>query len=147
MNKKQLGICTLGLLMLLSASARSQQPANAQKVCDLYGNADQGKPAFNQTQSCDFAAFPLNRNYHQGSCSTHGGDANSTMSCSEIPAGIYIEPNGTVAWAVFSPSLVAITDDNDQVVSRRFSMKLYCGPEPPPGAGCNVKVAVYAVKK
>ena len=106
-------------------------------VGDLYGEANQGAPAFNQKRSVQLVfdkGKTIDTSYQQATFSCCGGGATSPITASQIPKGIYIAvTSGNIYWSVATPQLNGDT----------FSMQLYCGPQPPPGAGCNVKVSVW----
>ena len=63
-----------------------------------------------------------------------GGGAGSPTTNRDIPPGLELVVTGGHYWSVASPKL-----QGDQ-----FFLHTYCGPEPPPGPGCNVDVQVWA---
>jgi hypothetical protein len=108
---------------------------------DLYGEANQGAPAFNQLRSVPVvldAGKEIDTAYQQSTVSCCGGGATSNLAPSQIPRGIFIKnTSGNVYWAISTPKLTGNT----------FSMQLYCGPQPPPGEGCNVRVSVWVKQR
>jgi hypothetical protein len=101
----------------------------------LGGEALQGQPAFRQRQDVRIPEqLVLDGSYHQPSVTAAGGGATSPLQASQIPPGIFIKVDGGHYWAAFDPKLDG----------RVFSIDIYCGPEPPPGSGCNIKVDVCA---
>jgi hypothetical protein len=106
-----------------------------QVICHFYGVANQGQSAWSKNENCTIANVDrLDTNYHQQSFTCCGGGATSPMTIADIPAGLEIEATGTHYWSVSTPRLVG----------NLLSLHTYCGPEAPPGPGCNVNVEVIA---
>jgi hypothetical protein len=117
------------------------------KVCSMYGSANQGASAWNKNDACDLpSGFQLDRAYHQTTFNCCGGGATSDIAISDIPAGLDLVVSGGHYWSVVKPIEIVRLDD-DGPVRRQFRLHTYCGPEPFPGPGCNVKVDVYAREK
>jgi hypothetical protein len=108
---------------------------------DLYGESPQGGPAFDQAVSMPVVLDPgkdIDTSFQQATYSCCGKDAGSGLPAPQIPRGIFIQnTGGSVYWATWAPKLTG----------NAFSMQLYCGPEPPPGAGCNVRVSVWVKQR
>src|SRR5207247_2433359 len=72
--------------------------------------------------------------YHQGDFNCCGGGATSPTTSANIPAGLEVIVDGGLFWSASNPKLSGST----------FTVDTYCGPGPPGGAGCNIKVTVIA---
>jgi len=116
-----------------------QCPAGFAYIGRLYGESNQGDPAFNARRDILLPPhFRLDTSYQQPDVNCCGGGANAPLSPADIPRGILIKPDGTIQWATSEPRLDTAGEQ------MKFSMMLYCGPEPSPGRGCNVHVDVCA---
>jgi hypothetical protein len=95
--------------------------------------------------------YMIDLSYHQpNDPGFAGGDqqkATSPLRVSDIPAGIYIETGGGWYWSIQPPLKVYGNMDDltadGRVQSYTFTARLYCGPEPPPGPGCNAHLDVW----
>jgi pimeloyl-ACP methyl ester carboxylesterase len=121
------------------AAHGATQQANAQPVrfdktlCAFYGEAKQGSNAWNKDEICPISdRDKLDAEFHQGDFHCCGGGAASTMSNASIPPGLEVKVDGGHYWSVDRGAL-----DGDT-----YRLHTYCGPEPPPGPGCNVKVKI-----
>jgi len=102
-------------------------------VCAFYGEANQGESAWNSDEVCPLPdREKLDPNFHQGDFNCCGGGAGSGMTNASIPAGLEIRVDGGHYWSVDHGSLEGDT----------YRLHIYCGPEPAPGPGCNVKVKI-----
>jgi len=111
----------------------------------LYGEADQGRPAWNKDENCLLPEnLPLDDNYHQLDARFDGGGAQSDLNAADIPAGIHLDISGNHYWAVTSPMGLSVKPGYARI--RTFKIHTYCGPATPPGPGCNIRVKVYARK-
>lgn len=130
----------------LGVTAKAQIPSDPSfvKICDLYGSADQGNPAWNKDDSCALpVGFALDKSYRQAAFNCCGGGATSNIGVADIPAGIHIVVDGGYYWSVVKP-IELIRLDEDGPPKRVFRIHTYCGPGAAGQGGCNVKVAVYA---
>jgi hypothetical protein len=147
-NTSQL-LLTMVLVLAISGFARAQAPPQDGTfvlICSMYGSADQGSSAWNKDDACNLpVGFPLDKSYHQSAFNCCGGGATSNIVIGDIPAGIHLNVSGGYYWSVSKP-IELIRLDDDGPPQRQFRLHTYCGPEPPPGPGCNVKVDVYARK-
>lgn len=118
----------------IQSSQQSIDPS-AKSVCQFYGEANQGASAWNKDESCLIPQVDsLDTNYRQEDFNCCGGGASSQATGRDIPPGLELKVSGGYYWSVSNPRLV------DGV----FYLQTYCGPEPFPGPGCNVKVEVLA---
>src|SRR5260370_25907772 len=126
------GIC---LLSACTPVARGQEPIlTRDNVCHFYGQASQGGQAWNKDESCTVPRLELlDTSYHQGDFVCCGGGAGSPTTNRDIPAGLEVVVTGGHDWSVRDPKLQG----------NQFFLHTYCGPEPPPGPGCNVNVVVW----
>lgn len=116
------------------AEQASAQPVRFDKtVCAFYGEANQGSSAWNKDEVCPIPdRNKLDVDFHQGDFNCCGGGAGSSMTNANIPAGLEIRVDGGHYWSVDRGAL-----DGDN-----YRLHTYCGPEPFPGPGCNVKVKI-----
>lgn len=112
------------------------QPLRYDKtICAFYGEANQGSSAWNQDQTCPVPdRAKLDPDFHQGDFNCCGGGAGSSMTNISVPAGLEIKVDGGHYWSV----------DHGSLEGDVYKLHTYCGPEPAPGPGCNVKVKVIA---
>jgi len=104
-------------------------------VCRFYGEAAQAAAAWDKDGSCSIPKVELlDTNFHQTDFICCGGGATSSATNRDIPAGLELRVTGSHYWSIAAPLLVG----------NQFSLHTYCGPEPFPGPGCNVKVDVLA---
>jgi pimeloyl-ACP methyl ester carboxylesterase len=110
------------------------EPIRYDKVlCAFYGEALQGSQAWNKDEVCPIPQKGLlDQDFHQGDFSCCGGGAGPGMTIADIPAGLEVRVDGGHFWAVEKRPF-----DNDN-----YRIHTYCGPEPAPGPGCNVKVKI-----
>jgi Putative serine esterase (DUF676) len=118
------------------AERANAQPLRFDKtVCAFYGESPQGSSAWNKDEVCPIPdKDKLDGDFRQGDFSCCGGGATSTMTNASIPAGLEIKVDGGHFWSVDQG---ALNGDN-------YKLHTYCGPEPFPGPGCNVKVKIVA---
>jgi hypothetical protein len=139
----------LATALMTSVSSHAQAPPQDGTfvlICSMYGSADQGASAWNKDDACSLpAGFPLDKSYHQSTFNCCGGGATSNIAIGDIPPGIHLNVSGGHYWSVVKP-VELIRLDVDGPPQRQFRLHTYCGPEPFPGPGCNVKVDVYARK-
>jgi hypothetical protein len=81
-----------------------------------------------------------------------GGDeqkATSQLAPADIPKGIYLEADGGWYWSIPGPIRLYgnLDDAAGNIKSYTFIARIYCGPEPAPGPGCNVKLNVWFKQK
>lgn len=137
------------LVLAIPGFARAQAPPQDGTfvlICSLYGSANQGASAWNKDDACNLpVGFRLDKSYRQNTFNCCGGGATSNIAISDIPAGIHLNVSGGHYWSVTKP-IELIRLDDDGPAQRQFRLHTYCGPEPFPGSGCNVKVDVYARK-
>ena len=131
------GIYTLFVKYYATNGLREQ--ANAQPLrfdktlCAFYGEANQGANAWNKDEICPLPdRDKLDPDFHQGDFNCCGGGAGSSMTNASIPAGLEIKVDGGHYWSV----------DHGALQGDDYRLHTYCGPEPPPGPGCNVKVKI-----
>jgi hypothetical protein len=126
-------------------------PATAVFMCGLYGEASQGGNAYSSVNKCPIQPnFPIDRSFHQSTIpNCTGGGASSPLQPADIPAGFFIACDGGFYWAVLPPieQLALEVDPNGNVKQWGLGVPMYCGPSGGSAGGCNVKVAVYAVRK
>jgi len=110
------------------------QPLRFDKaVCAFYGEANQGAGGWNKDEVCPVPdRDKLDPDFHQGDFNCCGGGAGSSMTNASIPAGIEIRVDGGYYWSV----------DRGSLEGDVYKLHTYCGPEPAPGPGCNVKVKI-----
>jgi pimeloyl-ACP methyl ester carboxylesterase len=102
-------------------------------VCDLYGEAPSGAPAWNKFETCVIPDVShLDTDYRQTDFNCCGGGASSPMTARDVPPGLEIRTDGGYYW-----SIPEIHLSNDQI-----TLKTYCGPGAPGQPGCNVKAKV-----
>jgi pimeloyl-ACP methyl ester carboxylesterase len=100
-------------------------------ICDLYGEAPSGAPAWNKFETCVIPdVVHLDRDYRQVDFNCCGGGATSTVTAKDVPPGLEIRTDGGYYWAIPEIRL-----SNDQM-----TIKTYCGPGAAGQPGCNVKV-------
>ncbi len=108
-------------------------------LCAFYGEAVQGSSAWNQDESCPVPDREhLDPDYHQAAFQCCGGGAGASLQGRSLPAGIELGVDGGHYWSVdfpHTPSRALWQGDS-------FVVHTYCGPEPAPGPGCNVKLKV-----
>jgi hypothetical protein len=115
----------------------------------MYGEADQGKPAHRSHQELTIAVpagMVIDANYSEGSIACCGGDENGNGNSTSVPSGIYIEVGGGNAgeWGILSIKRSSITDDNTgKLTGYKVEAELYCGPSADHG-GCNVHLFAWA---
>lgn len=116
--------------------AVTTEPLRFEKtVCAFYGEANQGSNAWNQDEICPIPdREKLDSDFHQGDFRCCGGGAGSSMTNARVPAGLEISVDGGHYWSVDRGSF-----DGDD-----YKLHTYCGPEPFPGPGCNIKVKILA---
>jgi hypothetical protein len=116
------------------AEQANVQPVRFDKtLCAFYGEANQGSSAWNKDEVCPIPdRDKLDAEFHQGDLNCCGGGAGSSMSNASIPPGLEVRVDGGYYWSVDRGAL-----DGDA-----YRLHTYCGPEPPPGPGCNVKVKI-----
>ena len=116
--------------------ARGQEPIlSREKACHFYGQASQGASAWNKDDSCSIPRLEfLDTGFRQTDFNCCGGGATSPTTNADIPPGLEVVVTGGHYWSVSGPRLVG----------GQFFLHTYCGPEPPPGPGCNVDVEVWA---
>ena len=144
------------LMILLPSLLQSQQcPVGLKYAGQLYGAGSFGSN-FSQYRDVQLPkGAKIDGSYHQPSISAVDNgksSAHSPLTASQVPAGIYIVPNGDNSanhgWAVHSPQLLpASWDMNNNTISQyKFGMVLYCttgsGEIDRTTGGCNVKVDV-----
>jgi hypothetical protein len=145
--RKSFCYSTIILATVLSHAQAPPQDGTFIQICSLHGQADQGQNAYSTDGVCDLPGdFHIDRTYHQQAATFAGGGAQSNLSIADIPAGIHIVASGNTYWSFVKPMGMVILDQDGPVV-RRFTAHLYCGPQPPPGAGCSVHLDVYAKRK
>jgi pimeloyl-ACP methyl ester carboxylesterase len=112
----------------------SAQPVRFDKtLCAFYGEANQGSNAWNKDETCPLPnRDKLDPDFHQGDFNCCGGGAGSSMTNASIPTGLEIKVDGGHYWSV----------DHGALQGDDYRLHTYCGPEPPPGPGCNVKVKI-----
>jgi hypothetical protein len=112
------------------------QPIRYDKtLCAFYGEANQGSSAWNQDEACPIPdKAKLDPDFHQGDFNCCGGGAGSSMTNASVPAGLEIKVDGGHYWSV----------DRGSFEGDVYKLHTYCGPEPFPGPGCNVKVKILA---
>ena len=104
-------------------------------LCAFYGEAVQGASAWNKDEQCPIADRQhLDPDFHQTDFNCCGGGAGSTMTNVSIPNGLELRVDGGHYWSV---DRAFFNGDNYQIHT-------YCGPEPAPGPGCNVKLKIVA---
>jgi hypothetical protein len=110
------------------------QPLRYDKtLCAFYGEANQGSNAWNKDEVCPVPErTKLDTDFHQGDFNCCGGGAGSSMTNASIPTGLEIKVDGGHYWSV----------DRGSFQSDVYKLHTYCGPEPAPGPGCNVKVKI-----
>jgi hypothetical protein len=114
-------------------------------VCTFYGESNQGERAWNRQQYCQLPPdFPLDDLYRQQTVYSSGGGASSNIQFGQIPPGIHLDVSGGHFWSVNNPISLSQPDSDGK---RTFTIETYCGPEPAPGPGCNVKVNVFARRR
>ena len=102
-------------------------------ICELYGEAPSGAPAWNKFETCVIPDMRhLDTDYRQTDFICCGGGASSPMSARDVPPGLEIRTDGGYYWSVPEIHL-----SNDQI-----TLKTYCGPGASGQPGCNVKVKV-----
>jgi hypothetical protein len=113
-----------------------QTSGSVQKVCHLYGQAEQGAAsAWNRDDACSIPNVErLDTGFRQNNFICCGGGATSPTTTANIPPGIELQVTGGHYWSVANP----------RIVGNHFLLHTYCGPEPAPGPGCNVSVDVVA---
>jgi len=129
-------------------------PDGFQCIGRLYGEAAAGQPAYHGDDQVVFpAGFRLDQSYQQSQLSCFGGGNNNCgdLKASDIPKGIHVIPDGSHYWAVlkevkFGQTIGPVVGGLPQPGQFTYGMHLYCGPEAPPGGGCNVHVDVCAKK-
>jgi S1-C subfamily serine protease len=134
-------------MLILGVSYSQQPPADGTflSVCTFYGEANQGGSAWVRPQSCQLPPdFPLDDLYKQQTAFLSGGGATSNIQVGQIPPGIHLDISGGHYWSVNNPMGLSPPGPDGR---RTFSIQTYCGPEPAPGPGCNVKVNVFARKR
>lgn len=108
---------------------------SVETVCHFYGEAAQGSGPWNKDESCSIPRVELlDTNFRQADFTCCGGGATSAATNRDIPAGLELHVTGGHYWSVAAPKLIG----------NQFYLHTYCGPEPSPGPGCNVKVDVLA---
>jgi pimeloyl-ACP methyl ester carboxylesterase len=114
--------------------ASNTQPQRFDKtLCAFYGEANQGASAWNKDEVCPLPdTDKLDPDFHQGDFNCCGGGAGSAMTNANIPAGLEVKVDGGHYWSV----------DRGVLQGDSYKLHTYCGPEPPPGPGCNVKVKI-----
>ena len=91
------------------------------------------REAWNKDEKCPIPnRAQLDPDFHQTNFNCCGGGAKSTMTNADVPAGLEIVVDGGYYWSVDRRGF-----DGDNYV-----IHTYCGPEPAPGPGCNVKVKI-----
>jgi pimeloyl-ACP methyl ester carboxylesterase len=115
-------------------TASNAQPQRFDKtLCAFYGEANQGASAWNKDEICPLPdRDKLDSDFHQGDFNCCGGGAGSTMTNASIPAGLEVKVDGGHYWSV----------DHGALQGDSYRLHTYCGPEPAPGPGCNVKVKI-----
>jgi hypothetical protein len=151
MKLTSLGFIVFLLCVFGPASAQAPpQDGTFVKVCDLYGSSNSGGQAWHQDEKCNLPRyFRLDTTYHQSNFSCCGGGANSNIAQSDIPGGIHLQIDGGYYWSVVQPmGIKTLEEDEDgRAVLRQFFIHTYCGPAGGGGAGCNVKVTVWAKQR
>jgi hypothetical protein len=99
--------------------------------------------------------YTIDTSYHQPApVKFAGGDhdvADSPLKVTDIPAAVFLQPGGGWYWSI-QPPLKLYVDVNDfgpdgRPTAYTFSARLYCGPEPHPGPGCNANMDVWIKQK
>jgi pimeloyl-ACP methyl ester carboxylesterase len=104
-------------------------------LCAFYGEAVQGASAWNKDERCPVADRQhLDPDYHQTDFNCCGGGAGSTMTNANVPVGLELRVDGGHYWSV----------DRALFDGDTYQIHTYCGPEPAPGPGCNVKLKIVA---
>jgi hypothetical protein len=102
-------------------------------ICAFYGESNSGGSAWNKDEVCPIKnAAQLDPEYQQTSFQCCGGNAQSRMTLTDIPHGLEIQVDGGYFWSV----------DGGKQIGEEYHLHTYCGPEPHPGPGCNVKVKI-----
>ena len=150
----------LGLLVAVQQAVAGPPDNTFKSAGQLYMARNSGDSADTQTKEVRFKPDPgyiVDTAYHKNTEPPNifaGGDqqkASSDLHVSDIPNGIYLETGGGWYWSIQPPlRLYANTDDltpDGRVQSYTFTARLYCGPEPKPGPGCNSHMDVWFKQK
>ena len=150
----------MGLLVSVQQLTAGPPDKTFKSAGQLYMARNQGDSADTQTKEVRLTPDPgymIDLSYQQPTEPPNrfaGGDqqkASSPLHVSDIPKGVYIETGGGWYWSIQPPlRLYGNMDDlspDGRVQSYTFTARLYCGPEPPPGPGCNAKLDVWFKQK
>jgi len=152
-------LCT-GMITAIDQAAAAPPDNTFKYGGKLYMARNQGDTADTQLKEVRLTpdmGFIIDSSYHQSSEPRNafaGGDqqkATSPLQPNDIPNGIYLEAGGGWYWSIQPPlKLYGNMDDltpDGRVQSYTFTARLYCGPEPAPGPGCNAYVDVWFKQK
>jgi hypothetical protein len=158
-------MCVSGFVVFLAASSPSHgnpvaPPDNTFKHAEpkLYMERHAGSGADTVTVEAQFIPDPgytIDTDYHQPApVKFAGGDrdsASSPLTVNDIPPGVFLQPGGGWYWSIQGP-LKLYVNVNDfgpdgKPKAYTFSARLYCGPEPSGGPGCNANMDVWVKQK
>lgn len=142
------------VMLLVAVSAVADAPDKSFTKFDgqMYGQADQGRPAHHSHQTIS-VKIPrgtiIDTSYGLGNIACCGGDENGNGNSTAVPTGIYVELGGGNAgeWGVFNIVRHAdVDDDSGELKGYSLDADLYCGPSASKG-GCNVHLYAWVKLK
>jgi hypothetical protein len=147
-------VAGLAMVFALNGTAAAGPPDATFVKFDgqMYGEANQGRPAFHKQMSLTVAVPRgkiIDASYRMGNTACCGGDENRNGDQTSVPTGVYVEITGARSgeYGVFNLVRDSATDDaTGELTGYKITADLYCGPSATKG-GCNVKVLAWAKLK
>jgi len=126
-----------------AASALLAVPGFTPFAGQMYGEANQGRPAFHGQQTLVVsvpAGMMVDPSAGGGNINCCGGDENRNPASTSVPTGVVVEVGGgrSGEWGVFNIKRdPVVSDETGELTGYKLTADLYCGPSALHG-GCNV---------